>query len=91
MIKQANRLVKSVPLAHTMERRAKHLNHRVQNVELERIMMGKGKRQHRIVKPAQSADTITSQDKNIAKFAILESIKMQQEVYPAKIVTRDKI
>ena len=82
MIKQANRLVKNVPLEHTMERRAKKLNHRVYDVELERIMMKKEKLQHRTVKPAQLADTITSKGNLFVPFAILESMKIQQEVNP---------
>jgi hypothetical protein len=54
-------------------------------------MMKKEKLQHRIVKPAQLADTITSKGNPFVPFAILESIKRKQEVNPAKIVTREKI
>jgi hypothetical protein len=44
-------------------------------------MMKKEKLQHRIAKSAQLADTITSKGNPFVPFAILASIKMQQEVH----------
>jgi hypothetical protein len=60
-------------------------------VNKENQMMKKEKLSNQIVKPAQLAGIITRKGNLFVPFAILASIKMQQELRPAKIAQQEKI